>query len=128
MLGVAVSLFMLLVSLMIRPIGVYQIIQKHVVVSCLYPRPLTLVTIPLYSSRFRFFLLRLLSSFSHSSCIFLVFPFFTLESLFFRDLSTKELLVDSLGFNFKDEIIYQLKKISLIFDLKSEQGCIIHFL
>lgn len=46
---------------------------------------------------------------------------------FFRDLSTKELLVE-LGFNFKDEIIYQLKKISLIFDLKSEQECIINFL
>lgn len=42
LLGVAVSLFMLLVSLMIRPIGVYQIVKSTL--SCLYLRPLTLIS------------------------------------------------------------------------------------
>lgn len=92
LLGVAVSLFMLLVSLMIRPIGVYQIVKSTL--SCLYLRPLTLISpCTIIESCFRFFLLHLLpkkSDFFHSSCIFLVFPFFTLafESLFL-DLSTK---------------------------------------
>lgn len=64
--------------------------QKHVVV---FVSASTHFDFPLYSSCFRFFLLHLLpkkSNFFHSSCIFLVFPFFTLAfESFFLDLSTE---------------------------------------
>lgn len=85
LLGVAVSLFMLLVSLMIRPIGVYQIIQSTL--SCFLSactrfgfHPLVLVVV--FDSSCCVFSRRNLSfSVSRSSCIFLVFPFFTLTFL-----------------------------------------------
>lgn len=104
LLGVAVSLFMLLVSLMIRPIGVYQIIQSTL--SCFLSACTRFGFHPPCSRRcFRFFLLCLLPKESEffRFALELYFPClsFLYSYVFRRKIRLKESFVE-LGFNFKD--------------------------